>query len=159
MSPREGSPIRLTRSQVVGPSSAPRTAADSTTPIQAGGWLEDKLRIAIGKGINVSGKLSFAEPVRIEGTFRGELSSVSLIVVAEEARVEGRVRAQRLVVLGELNGDIYDAGQVVFGPTARVQANVETGSLAIYEGALFEGDVSMPNRAAGQTSADSRIES
>jgi hypothetical protein len=38
------------------------------TPGQA--WIEERTRVAVGRGINVSGRLVFQEPVRIEGRFR-----------------------------------------------------------------------------------------
>ena len=50
----------------------------------------------------------FQEPVRIEGCFRGEVSSIDLVVIATEDLVEGRVRAPRLLILGELRGDFAE---------------------------------------------------
>lgn len=115
------------------------TAALPNTPGQA--WIEERTRIAVGRGINVSGRLIFQEPVRIEGRFRGEVSSSELVVISEEAAVEGRVRTPRVLILGEFAGEIIDAKSVVLGPRARVKANLDTESLTVCEGATLEGQI------------------
>ena len=109
------------------------------TPGQA--WIEERTRVAVGRGINVSGHLVFQEPVRIEGRFRGEVSSSELVVITEQASVEGRVRTPRVLILGELTGDVIEAKSAVLGPRARVNGNIQAETLTICEGAHLEGDV------------------
>ena len=109
------------------------------TPGQA--WIEERTRVAVGRGINVSGRLVFQEPVRIEGRFRGEVSSSELVVISEQASVQGRVRTPRVLILGELTGDVVQAKSAVLGPRARVNGNIEAETLTICEGARLEGDV------------------
>ncbi len=106
-------------------------------------WVDERTRVAVGRNTNISGKLIFQEPVRIEGRFRGELSSVELLVVSTEAKIEGKIRAPRLLILGELQGDVVGAAQVVLGPAARVNGRIEARSLTICEGARFNGEVQM----------------
>jgi cytoskeletal protein CcmA (bactofilin family) len=107
------------------------------------GWVQERTRVAVGQGVNVSGKLIFNEPVRIEGTFRGEVTSSSLVVIAETGTVEGRMRATRLVVLGELRGDIVDATRAYLGGHARVYGDIFADNLTVCEGAYFSGNVKM----------------
>jgi cytoskeletal protein CcmA (bactofilin family) len=104
-------------------------------------WIEERTRIAVGRGINVSGRLVFQEPVRIEGSFRGEVSSSELVVISEQASVEGKVRAPRVLILGELTGDVVGAKSAVLGPHARVKGNIDSETLTVCEGAQLEGDV------------------
>ncbi|MGH7916983.1 MAG: bactofilin family protein [Candidatus Binataceae bacterium] len=104
-------------------------------------WVEERTRVAVGRNINVSGKLIFQEPVRIEGHFRGEVSSSELVVLSETATLEGRVRTPRVLVLGVLNGDVIGAKTVVLGPYARVTGNLETENLTVCEGAFLQGDI------------------
>jgi cytoskeletal protein CcmA (bactofilin family) len=115
------------------------TATLPHTPGQA--WVEERTRVAVSRNVNVSGKLIFQEPVRIEGHFRGEVSSSDLVVISEEGTVEGRVRTPRLLILGDLHGEIIGAKSIVLGPRARVEAKIETESLTVCEGAVLEGDV------------------
>jgi len=112
-------------------------------------WIEERTRVAVGRGINVSGRLVFQEPVRIEGRFRGEVSSSELVVISEQASVEGKVRTPRVLILGELSGDIVGAKSTVLGPRARVRGNIDTENLTICEGAQLEGDVRTGAAAVG----------
>ena len=106
-------------------------------------WAESRTRVAVGRNVNVSGKLIFHEPVRIEGRFRGEVHSVELVVVGEEGMVEGKIFAPRLLVMGELRGDIVGGERVVLGPRAKVFGNIETRNLTVAEGAYLDGNVRM----------------
>lgn len=111
-------------------------------------WVDERTRVAVGRNTNIAGKLIFQEPVRIEGKFRGEVSSVELLVVTAEATIEGKVRAPRLLILGELRGDVIGAAQVVLGPAAKVNGLIQASSLIICEGAQFNGQVQMQNASA-----------
>jgi cytoskeletal protein CcmA (bactofilin family) len=110
----------------------------------AGGWAGERTRVAVGANTNVAGKLIFQEPVRIEGTFKGDVSSSDLVVIAPGAKIiDGRVRAARLLVLGQLTGDSVDAERVVIGPQATVNADIHTAYLTIHDGARFNGRILM----------------
>jgi cytoskeletal protein CcmA (bactofilin family) len=113
-------------------------------------WVEERTRIAVGPNINVSGRLIFQEPVRIEGLFRGEVSSTELVVIAEHGSIEGRVRSPRLLVLGQLRGDIVESRLVVLGPRSRVSGNIQAESLRVCEGANLEGDIHVAGRAPAE---------
>jgi cytoskeletal protein CcmA (bactofilin family) len=104
-------------------------------------WVEERTRVAVARNVNVSGRLSFQEAVRIEGNFRGEVSSSELVVISDHGSVEGRVRTPRLLVLGVFRGNVSDTRLVVLGPRARVFGRIETDTLRVCEGALLDGDV------------------
>ena len=115
-------------------------------------WVQERTRVAVGQGVNVSGRLIFNEPVRIEGTFRGEVSSSSLVVIAETGTVEGKMKASKLVVLGEMRGDIVDASRAYLGSHARVYGDITAENLTVCEGAYFSGNVKMTSRPVAESS-------
>jgi cytoskeletal protein CcmA (bactofilin family) len=104
-------------------------------------WIEERARIAINRNVKVAGHLVFQEPIRIDGHFRGEVSSSELVIVSENGSVGGRIRSPRLVVLGELEGDITAAKSVVLGPHSRFTGKIEADSLTIFEGACLNADL------------------
>jgi len=106
-------------------------------------WAESRTRVAVGRNVNVSGKLIFHEAVRIEGRFRGEVRSVELVVVGEEGMIEGKISAPRLLIMGALRGDLVGCDRVVLGPRAKVFGNIEARSLTVSEGAYLDGNVRM----------------
>jgi cytoskeletal protein CcmA (bactofilin family) len=119
-------------------------------------WAEARTRVAVGRNVNVSGKLIFHEPIRIEGRFRGEVRSVELVVIGEEGMIEGKVVAPRLLIMGELRGDIVGCDRVVIGPHGRVFGNIETHNLTVAEGAHLDGNVRMTRVSAETAGAVDR---
>src|SRR5690348_18099219 len=113
-------------------------------PTPGAAWVEERTRVAVGRNVNVSGRLVFQEPVRIDGNLRGEVTSGDLVVISEHGSIEGRVRAPRLLVLGQLRGEVTESRLVVLGPRARLIGRVESESLRVCEGAILEGDVVVP---------------
>ncbi len=127
---------------------------DSTQiPQDALAWDEARTRVAVGRNVNVSGKLIFHEPVRIEGRFRGEVRSLALVVVGEEGMIEGKVFAPRLLIMGELRGEVVGCDHVILGPHAKFFGNIETRTLKISEGAYLDGSIRMTRVSAGKTAA------
>jgi cytoskeletal protein CcmA (bactofilin family) len=124
---------------------APLPGPAATIPRAPGqAWVEERTRVAVGRGASVSGRLIFHEPVRIEGSFRGEVNAADLLVIANDGSVEGRVRAPRMLILGELRGELTGCHRLVLGPRSRVHGRIETIILTVCEGAHLEGEVRMP---------------
>ncbi|MGH7906638.1 MAG: bactofilin family protein [Candidatus Binataceae bacterium] len=121
----------------------PNAASAAPPRVPAQGWIEERTRIAVGRNANVSGRLVFTEPVRIEGHFRGEVSSADLIVIAETGIIEGKVRALRMLVLGQMQGEITECRRVVLGPRSWTLGKIQTERLTVCEGARLEADVRM----------------
>lgn len=114
-------------------------------------WAEERTRVAVGRNVNVSGKLIFHEPVRIEGRFRGEVRSVELVVVGEDGMIEGKVFAPRLLIMGELRGDVVGCDRMVLGPRAKFFGNIQTRNLTVAEGAYLDGNVRMTQVSVEKT--------
>ena len=104
-------------------------------------WIEERARVAVNRNVKIAGRLVFQEPIRIEGHFRGEVSSSDLVVISEGGSVGGRIRSPRLVLLGELEGDIINSKSVVLGPRSRFKGKIEADSLIIYKGAYLNADL------------------
>jgi len=111
----------------VGPTDAVAVCAVDAHPL----WIEERARIAVNRNVRVAGHLVFQEPIRIEGHFRGEVSSSELVVISEDASVGGRIRSPRLMVLGALEGDITASKSVVLGPHSRFKGKMEANSVTI----------------------------
>src|SRR5271156_4366016 len=110
----------------------------------------------VGPNAHVSGQTMFSQTTRIEGRFRGEVRSVELVVIGEEGMIEGKVVAPRLLIMGELRGDIVGCDRVVLGPHAKVFGNIETHNLTVAEGAHLDGNVRMTRVSAETAGAVDR---
>lgn len=131
------------------PAATPAAAAGAemnrahvSAPQESGhAWIDDRIRVAVGHNINISGKLAFTGPARIDGQFRGEISSNDLVVISETGAVDARVRTPRILILGEFHGEVLGATAVIIGPAARVKGRVEAERLTVNEGARIEADL------------------
>jgi cytoskeletal protein CcmA (bactofilin family) len=131
---------------------APVDAARDAHPI----WIEERARIAVNRNVRIAGHLVFQESIRIDGHFRGEVSSSELVVISENGSVRGRVRSPRLIVLGDLEGDIIASKSVLLGPHSRFKGKVEAENLTICEGAYINGDLRIGCRSEN-TRSQSKI--
>ena len=102
-----------------------------------GAWQD--VRVSLGPDAEVTGKLVFAVPTRIEGRLKGELRATDLLVIGTHAIVHAHVHADRLVVLGEVRGQVTGATRVEICPGGRVFGEIETRALVVREGGRFEG--------------------
>jgi cytoskeletal protein CcmA (bactofilin family) len=102
-----------------------------------GAWQD--VRVSLGPDAEVTGKLSFAVPTRIEGKLKGEVRASDILVIGPQATVHATVQAERLVVLGEVRGQVTGATRVEICAGGRLFGDVETKALVVQEGATFEG--------------------
>jgi cytoskeletal protein CcmA (bactofilin family) len=97
----------------------------------------------IDQGSEFEGKLSFKDTVRIDGHFKGEISSQNTLIVGETGEVEANIHSQTVVISGSVVGDVVATRQLVVHKTGRLQGNVDTPSLVVEEGAQLNGQVKM----------------
>lgn len=99
----------------------------------------------LGRGTEFEGKLTFEGEVRIAGRFRGEIFSKDRLQIDDSAKVNAEVNAGSIVVYGEITGNIKAIQVIELKSSARVKGNLETPSLIIERGAVYEGSCKMEN--------------
>jgi cytoskeletal protein CcmA (bactofilin family) len=101
------------------------------------------LNALLGRGSEFEGKLTFEGTVRIDGKFSGEIVTNDVLVIGEGARVQAEISAGSVVINGEVQGNIRAKSSIELRQPARVQGNLETPSLSIDKGVIFEGSSKM----------------
>ena len=99
--------------------------------------------LLLGAGAEFEGKLTFKGTVRIDAKFRGSIMTNDVLVVGEHARIEAEITCGSVVVQGEVLGNIKAKSAVELHSSAKVHGSIETASLAIDKGAVFQGSVTM----------------
>ncbi len=97
----------------------------------------------IDQGSEFEGKLSFKDTVRIDGRFRGEISSENTLIVGESGEIEAAIKSKTVAVSGSVVGDVIAQAKVVVHKTGRIEGNIETQVLVVEEGAQIDGNVRM----------------
>jgi cytoskeletal protein CcmA (bactofilin family) len=102
-----------------------------------------ELTAFIDEGSEMEGRYTFRGTVMLNGKFKGEISSNDTLIIGERGTVEADVRAGRLVVSGEVTGNLRATERIELKRTARVYGDVEAPVVVLEEGVLFEGHCRM----------------
>lgn len=102
-----------------------------------------EIKAFLGPGSHFEGKLAFDEIVRLDGAFRGEITSHDTLIVGETADLQAQVVVGALIISGKLRGSIKAVTRVVMRAPAQIDADVETPSLVVEEGVIWNGQLIM----------------
>ena len=114
---------------------------DETTTTTA----SSDLNALLGRGSEFEGKLTFEGTVRIDGKFTGSIVTGDVLVVGEGAKISAEINCGTIIVHGEVNGNIRAKNSVELHHPGKMRGNIETPSLMIEKGVLFEGQAKMEN--------------
>jgi cytoskeletal protein CcmA (bactofilin family) len=115
----------------------------------AGSTGSGDLNALLGRGSEFDGKLTFEGTVRIDGKFTGSINTGDVLVVGEGAKISAEIICGTIIVHGEVNGNIKAKTAIELHHPAKVRGNIETPSLMIEKGVLFEGQSKMENLEKG----------
>lgn len=103
------------------------------------------IRSLVGEGTSVSGDLRFQGGLRIDGEVRGDVIAAdgerSLLVVSENARIHGKVKADHVIINGEVAGPIESRELLELQPKARVTGDVRYEMIEMHPGATIDGEL------------------
>jgi cytoskeletal protein CcmA (bactofilin family) len=91
----------------------------------------------IGTDLSITGNLESKGEIQIEGEIQGDINA-GRIIVGERARITGSLLADDIVIRGNVAGSIR-GNTVTLQSNSRVEGDVFHRSLAIEQGAFFEG--------------------
>ena len=104
-----------------------------------------ELNALLGKGSEFEGKLTFEGQVRIDGKFTGQIITKDTRVIGDGARVAAEINAGTVIVNGTVEGNIRASQMIEVHQPGRIKGNLETPSLAMDRGVIFEGSCKMEN--------------
>ena len=93
----------------------------------------------IGRGITVEGELTDGGDLRVEGTVKGTIRSTGEVHVTPHGRVEATIFARRIVIQGQVHGDVEAEETVNLQTEGVLVGNCRARAIQIHEGARFEG--------------------
>ena len=103
----------------------------------------------VGGGTVVTGEANFKAMMRVDGHLSGRVSSTSgTLIVGNNGKVDANIEVAVAVIHGTINGDIIATQRLELGRSAKVHGNIQTPSLIIEQGAIFEGSCKMMQMTA-----------
>ena len=100
---------------------------------------DSSIRAILDQGTSFKGFLNFEGTVRIAGQFEGEIQSNGDLIIESTAKVQAKVCVKNLILSGVLKGEVKATEQVSMFPPAHFTGTVQSPSLKIEEGVIFEG--------------------
>ena len=98
----------------------------------------------VGGGTVLTGEANFKAMMRVDGHLSGRVTSSSgTLIVGANGKVDANIEVAVAVIHGTINGDIIATQRLELGRAAKVNGNIQTPSLIIEQGAVFEGSCKM----------------
>lgn len=113
----------------------------------------------VGSGTDITGEATFKAMLRIDGHFSGRITSTSgTLVVGSGGQVDANIEVAVATVQGVVTGDIIATQRVELGRASRLSGNIQTPSLIIEQGAVFEGSCKMVQAKASAVEKTQKVE-
>ena len=103
----------------------------------------------VGNGTTLQGEASFKGMLRVDGHLSGQVKSEGgTLIIGNNGQVDADIEVAVATIHGTVNGDINASQRLELGRAAKVNGNIQTPSLVIEQGAVFEGSCRMVQQKA-----------
>jgi cytoskeletal protein CcmA (bactofilin family) len=98
----------------------------------------------VGNGTTLKGEANFKGMLRVDGVLAGHVKSDGgTLIVGNNGQVDGEIAVAVATIQGTVNGNITASQRLELGRAAKVKGDIETPSLIIEQGAVYEGTCRM----------------
>jgi cytoskeletal protein CcmA (bactofilin family) len=98
----------------------------------------------IEHGVVVSGDIFGEVSLILKGAVTGSIFLQNAdLTIEETGYVEGEVRAEKIIVSGEVLGNVTAESLLELTPTAKIRGNIRTAKLSMAEQAIFSGGLTI----------------
>lgn len=97
----------------------------------------------LDKSVRLQGTLEFQGTFRVQGEVKGTIISTHTLMLGDDARVEGQIEGNHVVISGRFDGVIFAKGRVEIQAKGTVTGEIHTPCLVIEAGGIFDGQCHM----------------
>ncbi len=90
-----------------------------------------------------TGDINTKAGVRVDGDVKGNVVATGNVVIGPEGRVEGQVCGRDVNIAGSVKGNVTSTAMVQLLSGAKLIGDLEATSVAVEEGAMFQGKCSI----------------
>jgi len=95
----------------------------------------------LAAGLTIEGKIECNGNIRVAGRFQGNVKVTGELTVEPGASIDGEVKADTVLVGGEVKGLIVAASRVEFKESGVLIGDLKAGSLTVAAGSKMRGNV------------------
>ena len=108
---------------------------------------------ALTAGSKIVGNITADSDYRIDGTVEGDLQCTGKVVIGEAGKIKGTVSCANAEILGLMEGKIRCTQQLSLRSSGKIEGDVQTKTLVVEPGALFNGTCSMGGTPVAKSDA------
>lgn len=111
----------------------------------------------IGQFVVVKGELAAEEDLTVDGQVDGQIEAPrSVLTIGPNGRIKGELKAQKIIVMGRVNGNVTATEKIVLRGTSVVEGDLVAPSVGIAEGARLQGRVEVQGLKAARAPAEQK---
>ena len=135
------------RSQGVAESSSAASAFSKSQSFDSANSFSDSSRpvasATIGQGIRIKGEVTGTEDLFVDGFVEGKLNLAAdcSLTIGPNGNIKADLVAREIIVRGKVEGKVIARDKLQIGSTGEINGEVQTGRLAIEDGATLRGKV------------------
>ncbi len=100
----------------------------------------ESINTIVGERSVVEGHFEIADSIRVDGTFRGKITSSGSLIVSTRGEVDADlIQVKDAVIDGCVKGPLDASHSVRLGPSAEVDGDITTQVLIVQKGAVLRG--------------------
>jgi len=110
----------------------------------------------ISAAARIHGTLSGEGSFIVCGQVHGDCDIRGAVTLAQEGRWVGTLCADNVIIAGTVEGDVIARDKVEVGQSARVSGSISGVSIAVAEGAIIEGELSVKSGGSATRFSEKR---
>jgi cytoskeletal protein CcmA (bactofilin family) len=111
------------------------------------GLAAEELNGFMDQGTEFDGELRFKDTFRIDGRLKGRIVSENTLIVGESGQVDAEIECAVISIRGTVSGRVHGRERIELLAGSRVQATLVSPKLVIEDGAFFQGQCDMGDKA------------
>ena len=120
---------------------APAPVAAAPAPTQAARPARQVSESIIAADLTIEGKIHGTGHVRIAGQFKGDVNVEGDLTIEKGAKLTGGVKAQKIIIAGELDGNVESAQRVELLESGVLNGDLKATSFTVAAGSRMRGSV------------------
>lgn len=86
------------------------------------------------------GTVTGEDTLRVSGTVQGDIDCRRMVWVDQSGCVNGQITARRVIIEGQVTGDIQSAERVEIRSNGKMTGNIYAANITIDQGCFFDGE-------------------
>ena len=116
---------------------------------------EGAMNTIIGKGTRIEGSMEVTQSLRIDGSFKGTLTTSDTLIVGSTGELlDVTLKVKNAIIGGIIKGNVIAQNKVTLESTSRLEGDLSAKLLIIEEGALFSGNCRSGDRTGPPSAED-----